>query len=288
MDRLERDDRRDGDLARARRRLGRGRTSHRDRDVDTLLRRRGGISASWTRRVLHDFADDAAKTFPEAMASRLLTRAGEGEDRVFLFVDNHLRPYTGQHVVRKGWRMQDRRPVPGTTDYYVHDEEGCPLWRMSTTSHDSLCAWLMPVVEFAKLSLGDDVTPVLVFDRGGAYPETMAELRDAGAEFVTYERKPYPQVGRPSSRSRSPSRSRASHGGRSASRTPRPGRRTSAPDAAGSAASRVPAARTTSGGPARTGAESVRGSELPASGDVRPISPAPPAAPPARRAAAGR
>jgi len=163
--------------------------------VDTLLRRRGGISASWTRRVLHDFADVAAKTFPEAMASRLLARAGEGEDRVFLYVDNHLRPYTGQHVIRKGWRMQDKRAVPGTTDYYVHDEEGCPLWRMSTTSHDSLCAWLMPVVEFAKLSLGDEVTPVLVFDRGGAFPETMAELREAGAEFVTYERRPYPEVG---------------------------------------------------------------------------------------------
>jgi hypothetical protein len=163
--------------------------------VDTLLRRRGGISASWTRRVLHDFADVAAKTFPEAMASRLLTRAGEGEDRVFLYVDNHLRPYTGQHVIRKGWRMQDKRAVPGTTDYYVHDEEGCPLWRIATTSHDSLCAWLMPVVEFAKLSLGDDVTPVLVFDRGGAFPETMAELREAGAEFVTYERKPYPELG---------------------------------------------------------------------------------------------
>ncbi len=54
---------------------------------------------------------------------------------------------------------------------------------------------LMPVVEFAKLSLGDEVTPVLVFDRGGAFPETMAELRDAGAEFVTYERKPYPELG---------------------------------------------------------------------------------------------
>jgi len=163
--------------------------------VDTLLRRRGGISASWTRRVLHDFADTAAKTFPEAMATRLLARAGEGEDRVPLYVDNHLRPYTGQHVIRKGWRMQDKMAVPGTTDYYVHDEEGCPLFRLSTTSHDSLCAWLMPVVEFAQLSLGDEVKPLLVFDRGGAFPKTMAELRNAGAEFVTYERKPYRELG---------------------------------------------------------------------------------------------
>ncbi len=163
--------------------------------AETLLRHPGGVTASWVRRVLHDFADASAKPFAEAMARRLLSRTGEGEDRVFLYVDNHLRPYTGQHVIRKGWRMQDKRAVPGTTDYYVHDEEGCPLWRMSTTSHDSLCAWLMPVVEFAQLSLGEKVTPVLFFDRGGAFPATMAELRDAGAEFVTYERKPYRELG---------------------------------------------------------------------------------------------
>jgi hypothetical protein len=163
--------------------------------VETLLRHAGGVSASWVRRVLHDFADVGSKTFPGAMASRLLQRTGEGEERVWLYVDGHMRPYTGQHVIRKGWRMQDKRAVAGTTDYYCHDEDGCPLWQVSTTSHDSLGAWLMPVVDFAHLSLGDAVKPVLVFDRGGAYPKSMAELRDAGAEFVTYERKPYPELG---------------------------------------------------------------------------------------------
>jgi len=161
----------------------------------TLLRHAGGLTASWARCVLHEFADAASKTFPGKVAARLLTRAGEGEDRVRLYVDNHLRPYTGKHVVRKGWRMQDKRAVPGTTDYYAHDEDGWPLFRLSTTSHDSLCAWLTPVVEFVGLSLGEDVIPLLFFDRGGAFPEKMAELRDAGAEFVTYERKPYPQLG---------------------------------------------------------------------------------------------
>ena len=160
----------------------------------TLLRHREGISASWVRRVLHEFADHASETFPGLMANRLLAGSGEGEDRVWLYVDNHLRPYTGKHVIRKGWRMQDKRAVPGTTDYYAHDEEGCPLFRLTTTSHDSLAAWLMPVVEFVDLSLGEEVTPVLVFDRGGAFPGTMAELREAGAEFVTYERKPYQPI----------------------------------------------------------------------------------------------
>src|SRR6266540_4669703 len=86
----------------------------------TLLRHAGGLTASWARCVLHAFADAANKTFPGKVAARLLTRAGEGEARVRLYVDNHLRPYTGKHVVRKGWRMQDKRAVPGTSDYYVY------------------------------------------------------------------------------------------------------------------------------------------------------------------------
>lgn len=162
--------------------------------VGTLLRRPGGISASYVRRVLHDLADAGHAAFQDSVAERFLARAADEEDHVFLYVDNHLRPYTGLHVIRKGWRMQAKRSVPGTTDYYVHDEDGCPLWRMSTASHDSLCDWLMPVVEFAHLSLGEQVTPVLVFDRGGSYPEAMAELRDAGAEFITYERQPYQEL----------------------------------------------------------------------------------------------
>ena len=162
--------------------------------VGTLLRRPGGISASYTRRVLHGLADAGHAAFQGAVAKRFLARAADDEDHVFLYVDNHLRPYTGLHVIRKGWRMQAKRAVPGVTDYYVHDEDGCPLWRMSTASHDSLCDWLMPVVEFAQLSLGEKVTPVLVFDRGGSFPEMMAELRDAGAEFITYERQPYPEL----------------------------------------------------------------------------------------------
>ena len=86
-----------------------------------------GISASWVRRVLHEFADHGSETFPGLMANRLLAGSGEGEDRVWLYVDNHLRPYTGKHVIRKGWRMQDKRAVPGTTDYYVSVETAVML-----------------------------------------------------------------------------------------------------------------------------------------------------------------
>lgn len=159
--------------------------------VGTLLRHRGAVSASWVRRALKLFADHAGTMFQATVASTLLKRSAAGDERVWLYVDNHMRPYTGKHTVRKGWRMQDKKAVPGTSDYYVHDEDGFPLWRITTTAHESLCAWLGPVVEFAKLALGGDVTPALVFDRAGAFPAMMATLRTLGAEFVTYERKPY-------------------------------------------------------------------------------------------------
>jgi hypothetical protein len=41
-----------------------------------------------------------------------------------------MRPYTGKYTLRKGWRMQDKRAVPGVTDYYVHDEDGRPVCRV--------------------------------------------------------------------------------------------------------------------------------------------------------------
>ena len=162
--------------------------------LGTLLRHRRGITADWARQVLGEFANGASGEFHRGVAERLLHDAMHDDHRVFLYIDNHLRPYSGKHEIRKGWHMQDKRAVRGTTDYYVHDEQGCPLWRMTTASHDSLCAWLRPAVEFVEEALGKQAVPVLMFDRGGAFPEAMAELRNLGAEFITYERAPYPML----------------------------------------------------------------------------------------------
>ena len=110
------------------------------------------------------------------------------------YIDNHLRPYTGKRVIRKGWRMQDRRVRPGVSDYYVHDSDGRPLFRIDVPSHDSLPMWMMPIVNQLRTVVGDDDRILLAFDRGGAHPEPMAMLREAGCEFVTYERAPYPKL----------------------------------------------------------------------------------------------
>ena len=82
-------------------------------------------TASFARRRLWRVGEAGGAELMAEMARRCLEGNHEiGE--LAIFYDNHLRPYTGQHTLRKGWRMQDRRVLPGSTDYYVHDEDGQP------------------------------------------------------------------------------------------------------------------------------------------------------------------
>ena len=159
----------------------------------SLLCASGVPSPWWVRKTLGQLADTGALLFHLAMAGRYI-RAGltpaPDEPAVF-YIDNHLRPYTGQEVLRRGWRMQTRKVVPGTSDYWVHDVEGRPLFRREVPEHGSLTEQLAPAAEILRMALGDKARILLAFDRGGAFPVAMAGLRDLGFELATYERGPY-------------------------------------------------------------------------------------------------
>jgi hypothetical protein len=162
----------------------------------TLLRAERVPSASGVRKLLGRLIaqTDGGVALEARMAERLIATAASDDGPAIFYVDNHLRPYTGDHVVRKGWRMQDKRVLPGTTDYYVHDEDGRPMFRVPVTSHDHLTDWLLPLGTRLRDALGPDETILLAFDRGGAFAEQLAALRDASFDFVTYERKPYAEL----------------------------------------------------------------------------------------------
>jgi transposase-like protein len=162
--------------------------------ASTLLRTDRAASVSWVRDMLHRFADVGAARFHLAVAQRLIREGVDDDGRIALYVDNHTRGYTGKHTLRKGWKMQERRAVPGTTDYYVHDADGRPLLRVDVSSHDSLSKWLRPIAEMCRRAVGKGTTMLLGFDRGGAFAEEMAALREHHFEFVTYERAPYRQL----------------------------------------------------------------------------------------------
>src|SRR5205823_2011189 len=145
--------------------------------VATLLSVSRAPSGSWARRVLGLYSQNLdgvqlylamARTLAQAAAAR------DDERPTVFYVDNHMRPYTGQQTVRKGWRMQDRRAVPGCSDYYVHDLDGRPVMRRSVPSHGSLTDVLLPIGEDLREAIGDDAKILLAFDRAGSYPGQLA------------------------------------------------------------------------------------------------------------------
>ena len=162
-----------------------------------LLRANRTPSATWVRRTWGSFAaDHGATRLHLAMARRYVCQAHAETERdvVVFYIDNHLRPYTGHHTIRKGWRMQDKRVRPGVTDAYVHDEVGNPVLRVADAANGSLTTWLPPIAKLLRDMVGPEPRILLAFDRGGAFAEHLVGLRKAGFEWVTYERKPYPML----------------------------------------------------------------------------------------------
>jgi hypothetical protein len=160
-----------------------------------LLRCNRAPSESWVRRIIKRYVDGTGMAIKLhlRMTGAYLESSRTTEDAPAVFyVDNHMRPYTGKFTLRKGWRMQDKRVVPGVTDYYVHDEDGRPVCRVEAPGHDALTDFLTPLAELLRAGLEKGQRILLGFDRAGAFPEQMAALRDADVEFVTYERRPYP------------------------------------------------------------------------------------------------
>lgn len=160
-----------------------------------LLRVDHTPTASGVRRRLWELGEQGGGELLARMSARYIAEqeATDDEPAVF-YVDNHLRPYTGQQTLRKGWRMQDKRVQAGTTDYYIHDEDGRPMFRIDVPSHDSLTQWLMPIATRLREDLGVEQRILLAFDRAGSFPVEMSALRDQGFEFVAYERKPYAEL----------------------------------------------------------------------------------------------
>ncbi len=158
-----------------------------------LLRTNRAPSESWVRRIIKRYLDeeDSAKMHLGMLGVYLEDSKTSLDKPAVFYVDNHMRSYTGKQTLLKGWRMQDKRVKPGATDYYVHDEDGRPVFRVDVVSHDSLTKWLSPITGMLKDGLGKEQRILVAFDRAGAYPKQMVELRENDFEFVTYERKPY-------------------------------------------------------------------------------------------------
>ena len=157
-------------------------------------------SATWVRRTLGDYcAENVSAQLLEDVSGELLLQARERTPRgkpVVLFVDNHGRPYTGMHQLRRIWRMQEKCTVPGAMDHWVHDSEGRPVLVIPSEPNASLPNTIRARVGFIREKLGKERQLLLAFDRAGAFPGLWKWLRDNGVQFVTYQRARYRKFGR--------------------------------------------------------------------------------------------
>lgn len=134
-----------------------------------------------------------AESFGRALAKRRV--AARGRVMGFLYVDGHVRVYHGKRALPKAHVARMRISMPATTDYWINDKQGDPLFVVSTEANLGLVAVLPPILDEVRRLVGERRVTV-VFDRGGWSPKLFARLIEAGFDIVTYRKGRFHRVAR--------------------------------------------------------------------------------------------
>ena len=132
-----------------------------------------------------------ATEFGRALARRRV--ASRGQALGFLYVDGHVRAYHGQHPIPKAHVARMRISMPATTDYWVGDAIGDPLFLVTAEANAGLVEMLPKILAEARLLLGERRVTV-VFDRGGWSPQLFQKIIADGFDILTYRKAPYRRV----------------------------------------------------------------------------------------------
>ena len=138
------------------------------------------------RKLARLAAMNRAADFGKALSERRI--AQRGRMLGFLYVDGHVRVYHGKHTIPKAFVPQRRLAVPATTDYWVNDKRGDPIFVVTAEANAGLIH-MLPVV------LLNHIRPLIgkrritvVFDRGGYSPKLFDRLIGLGFDILTYRK----------------------------------------------------------------------------------------------------
>ena len=106
----------------------------------------------------------------------------------FLYIDGHVRVYHGHHRIPKAHVPQMRLAVPATTDYYVNDKRGEPLFVVTAEANAGMVKMLLVLAPEIRSLVGEKRRPTIVFDRGGWSPRLFAQLLALGFDVLTYRK----------------------------------------------------------------------------------------------------
>jgi prepilin-type processing-associated H-X9-DG protein len=112
----------------------------------------------------------------------------------FLYVDGHVRVYNGKRKLAKAYVSKKRLAMPATTDYWVNDQQGEPIFVLTAPANEGLVKMLPPILEEARSLIGVDRPLTVIFDRGGWSPKLFLKLTGQGIDIVTYRKGKTEQI----------------------------------------------------------------------------------------------
>ena len=149
-------------------------------EVKTLRRKLASLAAS-----------GRAAQFGDALARRRVELRGKVMG--FLYVDGHVRVYHGQHALPKAHVARMRISAPATSDYWVNDNSGDPLFVVTAEANAGLVKMLPGILDQVRGMVGKRRVTI-VFDRGGFSPKLFQQLLAAGFDLLTYRKGRYPRI----------------------------------------------------------------------------------------------
>lgn len=105
----------------------------------------------------------------------------------YLYVDGHMKAYTGKRKLSECWNAQRRMPLPGLLSYFVNDQQGQPLLFITEEASVSLAQVMPRIVASIREVVGERRFTV-IFDRGGFDGKLFTWLHQEGIDFITYQR----------------------------------------------------------------------------------------------------
>jgi DNA-binding CsgD family transcriptional regulator len=123
--------------------------------------------------------------FGRALAARRVESRGHALG--FLYVDGHVRAYHGKRDIPKAFVSRRHLAMPATTDYWVNDAQGEPLFVVTCEANRQLTTMLPGVLDEVRSLVGERRVTV-VFDRGGWSPKLFQKLIAQGFDILTYRK----------------------------------------------------------------------------------------------------
>jgi hypothetical protein len=145
------------------------------------------------RKLARLAAAGRAAQFGQALAQQRIALRGTALG--FLYTDGHVRVYHGQHALPKAHVARMRISMPATSDYWVNDSAGDPLFVITAEANAGLVRMLPEILAQVRALVGERRLTV-VFDRGGYSPKLFQQILAAGFDLLTYRKGRYPHIPR--------------------------------------------------------------------------------------------